>query len=312
MNRNTVSGKIETKVNTAATIAGSITGYGKAIVIDSRGPRETVRRSSPAELFRFYYGECLAGILFISAFLIYTILAPDKAANPLRCVSAMIDRFLKKVLDVSGAIIGLVAALPLFLIIPILIKLTSRGPVFYSQDRVGVNRRRRSRRVYKGDIQKDKRTRERRRIDNLGRPFKVIKFRTMVHDAEKSSGPVWATRNDSRVTGLGRFLRKTRIDEIPQLINVLKGDMSLVGPRPERAVFAKDLATKVPNYNVRLNVRPGITGLAQVNRGYDSTIESVVGKVEHDVKYIRDWSILSDLKILARTVLVVLTGKGAF
>ncbi len=261
--------------------------------------------------FSFYYGEYITGILFISALLLYTLLTPIKASSPIKYVMAMFDKGLKKMLDIGGAALGLLLALPIFIIIPILIKLTSRGPVFYTQERIGINRRRRIRRIYKTDINGESRIRERRRIDNYGRPFKVIKFRTMMQDAEKKSGAVWATQNDPRVTILGRFLRKTRIDEIPQLINVIKGDMSMVGPRPERPIFVRDLKDRVPNYEVRLRVKPGITGLAQVSQGYDSSIESVADKVSHDVKYIRSWSIFTDLKILARTVVVVLTGRGA-
>ena len=236
----------------------------------------------------------------------------EETRNPIKALFQMVDRFLKKVLDVGGSLIGLVLALPIFIVVAILIKLDSPGPVFYVQERVGINRRRRQRRVFKGDVGTNNRLRERRRMDYHGRPFKVIKFRTMVNDAEKRCGPVWATANDARITRLGRFLRKSRIDELPQLLNVIRGDMSLVGPRPERPVFVRDLAQKVPNYNARLVVKPGLTGLAQVSRGYDTSLESVLEKVKHDIRYIRNWSITSDLKILARTVLVVLTGKGAF
>jgi lipopolysaccharide/colanic/teichoic acid biosynthesis glycosyltransferase len=133
----------------------------------------------------------------------------------------------------------------------------------------------------------------------------------MVNDAEKKSGPVWASKNDPRITRLGNFLRKTRIDEIPQFFNVLKGDMSLVGPRPERPKFVKDLSTQVKDYTHRLEVKPGLTGLAQVENGYDSSIASVVKKVRYDIEYIRTWSVLADVKILLKTVVVVLTGKGA-
>ena len=146
----------------------------------------------------------------------------------------------------------------------------------------------------------------------MGRPIRVIKFRTMIADAEKKCGPVWATKNDPRITRLGNFLRKTRLDEVPQFINVLKGDMSLVGPRPERPVFVEDLCSKVENYDKRLQVKPGITGLAQVENGYDSSVTSVVRKVHYDLKYIQNWSLWSDVKILLKTVVVVVTGKGAF
>jgi lipopolysaccharide/colanic/teichoic acid biosynthesis glycosyltransferase len=133
----------------------------------------------------------------------------------------------------------------------------------------------------------------------------------MIHNAEAKTGAVWAKKNDSRITAIGKIMRLSRIDEIPQLINVLRGDMSLVGPRPERPTFIMDLKSKVPNYTKRLVVKPGITGLAQVSSGYDDSIESVVDKVNYDINYIRNWSIFSDIKILFKTVSVVLTGKGA-
>ena len=311
MNKTVIKTNYETRVSHTYAIPRTAVGYGRAIPIEPKNVREQLRRQSLKSHFSFYYGEYITGILFISALLLYTLLTPIKASSPIKYVMAMFDKGLKKMLDIGGAALGLLLALPIFIIIPILIKLTSRGPVFYTQERIGINRRRRIRRIYKTDINGESRIRERRRIDNCGRPFKVIKFRTMMQDAEKKSGAVWATQNDPRVTTLGRFLRKTRIDEIPQLINVIKGDMSMVGPRPERPIFVRDLKDRVPNYEVRLRVKPGITGLAQVSQGYDSSIESVADKVSHDVKYIRSWSIFTDLKILARTVVVVLTGRGA-
>ncbi|UCD16871.1 MAG: sugar transferase [Candidatus Zixiibacteriota bacterium] len=260
---------------------------------------------------RFYFGEYIAGLLFLFAVASFIFLAPETLVRPGRMIISMIDRILKKTLDFTGALLGLILCLPVFIIIPILIILDSPGPVFYTQDRVGINRRKRSRRSYRCDTGNDRRSRERRREDYHGRPFRVIKFRTMVNDAERNCGPVWATKNDPRITRLGRLLRKTRIDEIPQLLNVLRGDMSLVGPRPERPKFVSDFATRVPGYGIRLKVKPGITGLAQVTNGYDSSLQSVVDKVKKDGDYIRNWSIWSDVRILMRTVLVVLTGRGA-
>lgn len=274
-----------------------------------RLPRRPI--SSVGDTLKFYFSEYFEGVLFISAVLFFILIARDDVKHPVKVVMDMIDRFLKKTLDILGATICLILCLPFFMIIPILIKLDSRGPVFYTQDRVGLNRRRKNRRAYKSAIDDDLRQRERRRQDFHGQPFKVIKFRTMVQDAEKNCGPVWATKNDPRITRLGRFLRKTRLDEIPQFINVIKGDMSIVGPRPERPTFVSDFAEKIPEYRVRLNVKPGITGLAQVSSGYDSSLQSVIIKLKADINYIRDWSIWSDVKILMRTVLVVLTGKGA-
>ena len=284
-----------------------------------RGTAEGVRqrRAVPvenetfSERLSFYFGEYFSGILFLGAVLSFTFLIPTSISKPGGMIAKMIDKFLKKTLDIFGALLGLILALPIFIVIPILIKLDSRGPVFYMQDRVGLNRRRSHRRslniVHSGEARQT----ERRREDHLGKPFKVIKFRTMVPDAEKNSGPVWAIQNDNRITRLGRFLRKTRIDEVPQLLNVLMGDMSLVGPRPERPFLVKDLSQKVPGYTTRLRVRPGITGLAQVRLGYDSSVDSVVEKVRNDIVYIRTWSIWTDMKILMKTVVVVITGRGA-
>ncbi|HOZ09169.1 MAG TPA: sugar transferase, partial [candidate division Zixibacteria bacterium] len=135
--------------------------------------------------------------------------------------------------------------------------------------------------------------------------------RTMVANAEQLSGPVWASKGDPRITRLGQFMRKTRLDEIPQLLNVLMGDMSLVGPRPERPTFVAELSSKIDNYCDRLQVKPGLTGLAQVECGYDTDLASVVKKVSYDLAYIENWSIWLEIKILLRTVVVVVTGRGA-
>jgi lipopolysaccharide/colanic/teichoic acid biosynthesis glycosyltransferase len=284
---------------------------GSAIGVEQAGKFPQRQVSSLFDSLKFYFSEYFGGILFVTAVLFFILIASDNVKHPLKVVMAMIDRFLKKALDVLGAAIGLILCIPFFIIIPILIKLDSHGPVFYTQDRIGLNRRKKNRRAYKSMMDDDRRLRDRRRQDYHGEPFKVIKFRTMVQDAERSCGPVWATKNDPRITRLGRFLRKTRLDEIPQLINVIKGEMSMVGPRPERPAFVSDFAEKIPEYRVRLNVKPGITGLAQVSSGYDSSLQSVIIKLKADTKYIRDWSIWSDVKILMRTVVVVLTGKGA-
>ena len=165
--------------------------------------------------------------------------------------------------------------------------------------------------MYQKSGVRQRRLEDRRVRDLPGKPFTVIKFRTMVQDAEKKCGPVWATKNDPRITRIGAFLRKTRIDEIPQFINVLMGDMSLVGPRPERPLFVRELLTKVDGYADRLQVKPGITGLAQVENGYDSSVDTVAAKVRYDLDYINGWSIWYDIRILVKTVKVVITGKGA-
>jgi exopolysaccharide biosynthesis polyprenyl glycosylphosphotransferase len=172
--------------------------------------------------------------------------------------------------------------MPVWIIVACAIKLDSRGPVFYTQERVG----------------KD------------GKRFRIIKFRSMEKDAEEDSGPVWAEKQDPRVTRIGRIIRWARLDEIPQFINVLDGNMSLVGPRPERPFFVDQLSKEIPLYKRRLKVRPGITGWAQVKHKYDESIEDVRKKVEYDLYYIENMTLRMDLKILLNTIFVVLLGKG--
>ncbi|MBK7143457.1 MAG: sugar transferase [bacterium] len=258
---------------------------------------------------RFFAGETF-GFLFVMLSTLYIFVVPASLSRP-ALMKAMVNKVLKRSLDIVGSIVGLLLTSPLWLMVPIVIKLDSPGPVFYTQTRVGINRRKRDRRCFNRTADDNRRARDRRRVDYMGKPFEVIKFRTMVQDAEVNSGPVWATKGDARITRVGAFLRRTRIDEIPQFINVLRGDMAMVGPRPERPNFVRDLSTKVHGYASRLDVKPGLTGLAQIENGYDSSIASVAEKVRFDLQYIKNWSILSDVKIMLRTVVVVFTGKGA-
>ncbi|NLI15842.1 MAG: sugar transferase [candidate division Zixibacteria bacterium] len=217
---------------------------------------------------------------------------------------------IKRTIDIIGSLVGLVIATPFFIIMPILIKLDSPGPVFYCQERIGQNRRRKDRRQRTTVVATEKRAIDRRQRQSYGRPFNIIKFRTMRQDAEKQSGPVWATKRDPRITRLGAIMRATRIDEIPQLINVLKGDMSLVGPRPERAFFIDKLRLMIDGYERRLLVKPGLTGLAQVEHKYDESDEDVKIKVKYDISYIYNFRILNDIKIMFKTIYVVLAAKG--
>ncbi len=188
----------------------------------------------------------------------------------------------KRMMDITVSLLVLVISAPLWMIIGIAIKLDSPGPVLYSQERVG----------------------EKEKL------FKMHKFRSMRADAESSSGPVWAPKNDTRVTSIGKFLRKTRLDEIPQFVNVLDGDMSLVGPRPERPFFVEKLSKEIPLYKRRLTVRPGITGWAQIKQGYDTSVDDVRSKVRYDLYYIENMSFRMDIKILLTTVYVMIAGKG--
>jgi len=206
----------------------------------------------------------------------------------------------RRALNVIVALLGIVLAAPLMACIAVLIKLTSRGPVLYTQSRVGIDRR-------AVDPQSGN---YRRHWDHGGKPFTIYKFRTM----RPSGGDpeVWATPEDPRVTAVGRVLRKYRLDELPQLINVLRGDMNLVGPRPEQlAIFAK-LRQQIPGYAWRQRVRPGITGWAQINQHYDTSIEDVRRKVAYDLDYVMRQSVLEDLTIMARTIPVVVFKQGAW
>jgi exopolysaccharide biosynthesis polyprenyl glycosylphosphotransferase len=194
------------------------------------------------------------------------------------------ERKIKRLMDIVFSLIILIVTLPITLLVAIAIKLDSEGPVFYKQIRVG----------------KD------------GKEFKIYKFRSMFKDAEKHTGPVWSTKDDPRITRVGKILRKFRLDEIPQFINVLRGEMSLVGPRPERPYFVEKLSKEIPLYKRRLKVKPGITGWAQVKHKYDESIEDVKKKLQYDLYYIENISLRMDLKILFRTIFVVLFGKGHF
>ena len=190
---------------------------------------------------------------------------------------------IKRLMDIVVSAAVLLCGAPIWIVLAIVIRSTSPGPAVYKQVRVGRN----------------------------GKSYTMLKFRSMYADAEKRAGPQWAVENDPRITPVGRFIRKTRLDEIPQFINVLKGEMSLVGPRPERPYFVEQLKKEIPWYVRRIKMKPGITGWAQVKHKYDSSIEDVKQKVLYDLYYFENMSLALDIKIMMRTIFVVLTGKGA-
>jgi sugar transferase (PEP-CTERM system associated) len=189
----------------------------------------------------------------------------------------------KRILSIVVSSILLVLCLPVMLVLAVLIKLDSKGPVFYKQERVGQD----------------------------GKSFMLIKFRSMFENAESGTGPVWAKEGDDRITRMGRIMRRTRLDELPQFINVLRGDMSMVGPRPERPHFVQQLAESIPFYPLRHVIKPGITGWAQINYGYANTLDHTVEKLQYDLFYIKNMSWLLDSLIILETVKTVLVRKGS-
>lgn len=209
----------------------------------------------------------------------------------------------KRLVDIFVSLVALLLFALLMPLIALAIKIDSPGPIFFLQSRIGIDRRQRRKTpcaTYP----------ERRRVLYPGKPFRIYKLRTMRIDAE-ASGPQWATEDDDRITRVGRFLRKTRLDEFPQFVNVLRGEMSVIGPRPERLCFIRQLEHDIPLYHDRLIVLPGITGLAQVINGYDTDVESVRRKVALDKQYISSIGWRTDLRILLMTVKTVLEGEGA-
>ena len=204
------------------------------------------------------------------------IFSSDLGPNPKRVM-------LQSIYSMTIAAVAAVLAAPLILLVALAVKLSSRGPILFRQQRVGKN-----------DV-----------------PFTLYKFRSMIHNAEQSSGAVWAAKNDPRITGAGRWLRKLRLDELPQLFNVLKGDMSIVGPRPERPEFVAELEKRIPFYRQRHCVKPGITGWAQINHRYSDTIEDTVVKLEYDLYYIKNLSPALDALIMFHTAKVMLLSRGS-
>jgi len=245
-------------------------------------------KSLSPDIARFIVAESLKGTpvyTFAELYAAFLGRAPLNYIDPDllgRNASSSIYKGVKRAVELSIATVFLVPATVIGLIIAISIMLDSEGPVFFIQERVGQN----------------------------GKPFKLIKFRTM-HNNSESNGPQFAEENDSRVTRVGKFLRKTRLDELPQLINVIRGDMSFVGPRPEQIPFARQFEEKIPYYNLRYSLKPGLTGWAQINRGYTSGLDDTREKLEYDLFYLRYESPWLDLLILFKTLNIVLTGFGA-
>src|SRR5215204_3591264 len=250
---------------------------------------------------------------------------------------------LNRIVNFSISLIALIVLAPLMLVIAIAVKATSQGPIVYRQTRVGVDRRssggdrrgvgeRRTSRARAGEIRRieastsaddrrgttrhgDRRANgrrggDRRAVDVGGRAFTMYKFRTMTVNAELE-GAVWATKNDARVTPIGGMLRGTRLDELPQLVNVLKGDMNVVGPRPERPSIFMQLRKEIDTYHLRQRAKPGITGWAQINQNYDTSIDDVRRKVEYDLAYIERRSVVEDMRIMAKTLPIMIFRKGS-
>ena len=212
--------------------------------------------------------------------------AQETLTSPSYSTSFILKHFyarkVKVIFDVVFAIVLLIIGLPLWFFIACVIKLDSKGPVFFKQVRLGKNNEK----------------------------YTLIKFRTMIENAEIETGPVWTDKKDPRITFVGKWLRRFYLDEVPQLFNVLKGEMSIIGPRPERPYFAEQLVKKYPSYLDRLSVKPGLTGWAQINQSYDISIEDVGQKLKYDFYYIENLNFIFDLEIMIKTLLVVLLGKG--
>ena len=223
---------------------------------------------------------------------------PDLASAPALTWASVMTRGVNFVL----ALTAIILLLPVFAAIALLVRLTSRGPVLYTQVRIGLDQR-------EPVLGSQNHRRER---DLGGRPFTIYKFRTMWADAEHKSGAVWAQQQDPRVTPIGRLLRQYRLDELPQLFNVLKGEMNIVGPRPERPTIFAELREHIAEYPLRQRAKPGITGLAQINHHYDRSLEDVRTKVHYDLEYIRRQSVAEDFRIMLKTVPVVLLRRGGW
>lgn len=220
----------------------------------------------------------------------------------IRLQTRLWNRRARRAVNVLAAIALIILSAPVMMAAAIAVRLSSPGPILFTQPRVGLDRRNGFRRNSDDP---------RRRQDLGGRVFEIYKFRTMVDEPPENRREVWASEDDPRITPVGRIPRKFRLDELPQLFNVLKGDMNLVGPRPEQPRIFQDLRSEISGYQSRQRVLPGITGLAQVNQKYDQSLDDVRRKVELDLTYVEEQSPLQDVKIMVQTIPVVLFGKGA-
>ena len=243
------------------------------------------------------------GLETVSPIPTFTEPAPSPAPGNTQVVPRVRSEPIDRAMNVLIATIGLVVTSPVIVLFAGIVKLTSRGPVFYSQARVGIDRRRR---------RDDSGMYDRRRRDLGGRAFNIFKFRSMYTNAEQPTGAVWATKSDPRVTAVGRVMRKFRIDELPQLVNVLRGDMNIVGPRPERPSIFSKLSQDIAGYPERQRAKPGITGWAQINQAYDTSLDDVRSKVRYDLEYLQRQGVAEDLKIMARTLPVMIFRKGGW
>jgi lipopolysaccharide/colanic/teichoic acid biosynthesis glycosyltransferase len=226
----------------------------------------------------------------------------QRASQSSRIDDLLRSPWLNRGVNLTLAAIALVLLSPLLLLVCLAVRLTSPGPIFHVQIRVGLDRRGGRPDTSDG----------RRRRDLGGRVFRIYKFRSMFVDAERRSGAVWATKGDPRITPLGRYLRKLRIDEIPQLLNVVLGDMNIVGPRPERPTLFAELRDAIDEYPLRQRAKPGITGWAQINQSYDSCLSDVKNKVRYDLEYIDRQNVVEDVRIMLRTLPVMLFQRGGW
>lgn len=237
-----------------------------------------IRNSSPQQeiVFKGYdSGRIIPDLFFLSS------ISRNSVSKKVNEGIELTTRFVKRSFDILFSSLAMIAGLPVFLTLMLITKLTSKGPIFYKQERIGRN----------------------------GFPFKIYKFRSMIVESEVN-GPQLTTDNDPRVTKWGNFMRKTHLDEIPQFFNVLIGDMSVVGPRPERAHFIQQIVAKQPQYVQLLSIRPGITSIGQVDYGYAETVDQMCQRVLLDLKYLSQVNLLTDLKIIGETVMTMVNKKG--